>query len=176
MRGCRLLPPSKMRLVLLVVVLGMASILLNVYSTKLMSIQQPNEQLLMFDLQETSVRTSTAKKIVMARLQHETMTPKIFHCGGVALNRNFQPALQSILSEYTYVDFSKMEDVVTIDHQFKNSHPWDIFVSNYQLNECSKTNKDANKDVYCWLQSSQFQGKVVFWTPKDATNYKAIAI
>jgi hypothetical protein len=71
------------------------------------------------------------------------------------------------------VDFSKV-DVVDIDN-FKKSHPWDIFVSNYQLDECSKTNKDANKDVYRWLQS-QFQGKVVFWTPEDATNYKAIAI
>jgi hypothetical protein len=113
-----------------------------------------------------------------ATLTTTATAPQLFHCGGYALNRNFQPVLQTILPEYTFVDLRKLLHVqvpvpvpVPVPDDSGSfhppSHPWDIYVSNYQLNECQ------TPEFYQWLHLS-FAGKVVFWTPEDATNYKPI--
>lgn len=97
---------------------------------------------------------------VMVRL-NETK-PKLFHCGGYALNRNLQPTLSSVFPEYEFFDLRHVSDwrgdvVLT-------TKPWDLYVTNYQLNECQ------HPEFYQWLLL-RFPGKVVFWTPEDATNY-----
>ena len=111
-----------------------------------------------------------------------TTKPKLYHCGGYALNRNFQPVLVSLFSEYEFVDLRPqiLEIETRITKEFKaldiSSSPWDMFVSNYQLNDCviQSSNKGANGIIfYQWLQLS-FQGKIIFWTPEDATNYRNI--
>lgn len=91
--------------------------------------------------------------------------PRLFHCGGYALNRNLQPTLQSIFPEYIFFDLRQVSDW-KIDKNL-SSHPWDLYVTNYQLDECQ------DPSFYQWLQL-RFAGKVIFWTPEDARNYLPI--
>ena len=99
-----------------------------------------------------------------------TEIPKVFHCGGYALNRNLNPTLKSLLPEYEWVDLRRVTDWKGVDMLASASHSWDIFVSNYQLDEC----KDGTS-FYQWLHL-RFSGKVLFWTPEDATNLSRTTI
>jgi hypothetical protein len=98
-----------------------------------------------------------------------TVIPKLFHCGGYALNRNLKPTLKSLLPEYEWVDLRRVSDWRGEELLVSGSHPWDIFVSNYQLDECH------HPSFYQWLHL-RFSGKVLFWTPEDATNYLELAV
>jgi len=95
--------------------------------------------------------------------------PKLFHCGGYALNRNLNPTLKSLLPEYEWVDLRRISDWTTEEMLLGASHPWDIFVSNYQLDECQIPS------FYQWLHL-RFVGKILFWTPEDGTNYLQMVV
>jgi hypothetical protein len=92
----------------------------------------------------------------------------LYHCGGYALNRNFQPTLKSVFPEYQWVDLRRISDWKSDAMLASSSNPWDIFISNYQLDECQ------DPVFYQWLHL-RFSGKVIFWTPEDATNYLSLA-
>jgi hypothetical protein len=94
--------------------------------------------------------------------------PLLYHCGGCALNRNLQPTLKSVFEEYRWVDLRRISDWRSDDMLASSSNPWDIFISNYQLDECQ------DPAFYRWLQL-RFAGKILFWTPEDATNYLSLA-
>ena len=89
---------------------------------------------------------------------NSTTTPKIFHCRGYALNRNFHPTLRSLFHEYEWVDLSDASK----RSNFVESNPWDLFVSNWKLDECK------GDKIHRWLQLS-FRGKVLFLNPEDTT-------
>lgn len=93
-----------------------------------------------------------------------TEVPRLFHCGGYALNRNLKPTLESLLPEYQWINLRRIQDWRGNDMLASASNPWDILVSNYQLDEC----KDPA--FFQWLHL-RFAGKMVFWTPEDGTNY-----
>ena len=95
--------------------------------------------------------------------------PRLLHCGGMALNRNFHPVLFSILPEYQWIDLSSQYGLVdqtqsskaTLD-SFRESSTYDLFVSNWRLDECK------SEEFYQWLHL-YFQGRIVFLNPEDAT-------
>lgn len=99
---------------------------------------------------------------------NRTVSPKLFHCGGYALNRNFQPTLQTILPEYEWTDLRQVSDWKSSHHLIYETNPFDIFVSDYQLLNDKKCSQ--NPSFYQWLHL-HFAGNIVFWTPEDATNY-----
>jgi hypothetical protein len=166
----------------LLVVLGIASMFLNIYGSTTLSVYThsdiletavdlpsrrpycpPNDDTDDNMSKETTIHNKTA--IVVVYLNQTTTVPRLFHCGGHALNRNLQPTLQSLLPEYEWRDLRKVQDWKSLQ-----SNPWDIFVSNYQLDECGGSTDVA---FHVWLQL-HYQGKVVFWTPEDATNYQPV--
>ena len=106
------------------------------------------------------------------------LQPKIFHCGGYALNRNFQPTLQSILPEYSWHNIKAGLKSPWTSLSFPNSsstHPWDILLMNYELDDCIKcSNRTAS--FHRWLQLD-FQGKIIFWTPEvGPENFNSLPI
>lgn len=95
--------------------------------------------------------------------------PRLFHCGGMAMNRNFRPVLLSVLPEYQWIDLASPNGIFddstsskgTLDTH-RESSPYDLFVSNWRLDECKTA------QIYQWLHL-YFQGRVVFLNPEDAT-------
>ena len=122
--------------------------------------------------QPTCLKSSITPQRVVQKITivNVTVIPKIFHCGGYALNRNLNPTLKSLLPEFKWVDLRRVTDWKGEEMLASVSHPWDVFVSNYQLDEC----KD-HPSFYQWLHL-RFDGKVLFWTPEDATNYLPIVV
>ena len=85
--------------------------------------------------------------------------PKLFHCEGYALNRNFRPVVESLFPEYQWRDVSTFSfDTLTSS----NLNSWDIFVSNWAMNEC------PSLEIQQHLNTS-FPGKVLFLNPEDIT-------
>lgn len=111
----------------------------------------------------TKPEARNVTKVYMDKTQ-----PKLYHCGGYALNRNLQPTLKSVFPEYTWVDLRRKSDWRSNEMLSSSSNPWDLFISNYQLDECQ------DPAFYQWLQL-RFGGKIIFWTPEDATNYLSLA-
>eukprot|EP00934_Nitzschia_sp_Nitz4_P006978 Nitzschia sp. Nitz4//scaffold198_size39746//19206//20402//NITZ4_007602-RA/size39746-processed-gene-0.58-mRNA-1//1//CDS//3329540521//6968//frame0 len=112
------------------------------------------------------------------------ITPKLFHCGGVPLNRNLSPTLRILLPDYEWIDLRSLPpdenwwsrpeanitppilDTTLPSWALRFTQPWDVFVTNYQFQPrtggfCQTTSLSP------WLEGS-FAGKVIFWTPEDA--------
>jgi len=122
--------------------------------------------------QPTCLKNSITPQATVPNVTITTVTgiPKVFHCGGYALNRNLNPTLKSLLPEYKWVDLRRVTDWKGAGMLASASHPWDIFVSNYQLDECK-----VETSFYQWLHL-RFNGKVLFWTPEDARNYLQLVV
>ncbi len=116
-------------------------------------------------LHKGNMVTSPTTEMNIEIVHMDKERPKIFHCGGYAKNRNLQPTLESVFPEYSFFDLRQVSDWRSED--MLSSNPWDLYITNYQLDEC------RDPFFYQWLQL-RFSGKVVFWTPEDATNYLTI--
>jgi hypothetical protein len=165
--------------ILFLLVLGVTSVALNFYgATSLASHQNLDTVVCGGDGPSSSTTTSlsfpglqttASTPISVFRINTTVKPPRLFHCnGGMAQNRNFLPVLVSLFPEYQWVDLSSsgyFDQTNGLD-AYQESSPFDLFVSNWRLDECN--NNPKSNQIYQWLQL-YFQGKVLFLNPEDAT-------
>jgi len=97
----------------------------------------------------------------------------IFHCGGYATNRNFEPTWRAIFPTYQWINLKYQPNWKNLTTTSR-----DMFISSYQLDDCMKRQRPKQVAMDAtqfqeWLHE-EFAGKIVLWTPEDGTNYKPL--
>jgi hypothetical protein len=165
-------------LLILLMALAILTIALNIYGSSL-NVYHVDSSSLRCDEVYSSAKHNTESasfglperrkslQIIKTNVNITSTPPRIFHCGGYALNRNFHPTLRSLFPEYQWQDLStpNAPRVLLREKQvtYLHTHPWDIFVTNWLMNECSD-----DEVINRWLHI-YFEGKILFLNPEDAT-------